>query len=128
VDPVEIALWALQILLAIAFLLFGYVHWIRFEQTAAGPFTTWMSDVGRSRMSIIGGLEFAGAIGPVLPAVTGILPWLTALAAAMLALLMVFAIIFHAARREWPNIAGNAVLGLLAGFVAYGRFVVAPFA
>lgn len=124
-DP-NTVLWALQILLALAFLFFGYVHWPRFEQTAARPNLGWMNDVGRSRMMIIGGFEIAGAIGLILPAVTGIQPWLTPLAAAMLALLMLFAIIFHILRREWPNTIGNAVLGILAVIIAYGRFVVAP--
>ena len=39
---------------------------------------------------------------------------------------MVFAIIFHARRREFPNIALNAILGLLAAFVAWGRFIAFP--
>jgi hypothetical protein len=64
----------------------------------------------------------------VLPAATGILPWLTTLAAGMLALLMVFAIAFHARRRgEAQNIVLNVVLGALSLAVAWGRFVVEPF-
>ncbi len=47
--------------------------------------------------------------------------------AACLAALMVFAIVFHAQRAgEGPNIVFNAILGLIAALVAYGRFVVAP--
>jgi hypothetical protein len=61
------------------------------------------------------------------PAATGILPWLTPLAAAMLALVMVLAIAFHARRPgEAPNIVINAVLGVVALVVAYGRFVLQP--
>jgi len=52
-------------------------------------------------MRIIGLLEFLAAIGLILPAITGVLPWLTPLAASMLVVLMVFAIAFQcaAARR-----------------------------
>ncbi len=125
---INIALWALQILLAVLFVLFGYVHSVRYEQTAAMPMTAWMTIVGRDRMRIIGGLELLGAIGLLLPALTRILPWLTPLAAASLALLMLFAFIFHIPRREFPNMIGNAVLGVLAAIVAYGRFVVEPIA
>jgi hypothetical protein len=72
-------------------------------------------------------LEILGAIGLVLPVVTGIAPWLVWLAAGCLALLMVSAIIFHVARREWPNIAANAVLGAVAAFVFIGRLALVPF-
>jgi hypothetical protein len=39
---------------------------------------------------------------------------------------MLFAIVFHATRREPQAMAINAVLLLLAAFVAYGRFVLVP--
>ncbi len=39
--------------------------------------------------------------------------------------MMLLASGFHATRREYPNIAFNVVLLVLAAFVAYGRFVLA---
>jgi len=42
---------------------------------------TWLADIGRDRMRIIGGLETLGAFGLIVPAATGILPWLTPVAA-----------------------------------------------
>lgn len=73
-------------------------------------------------------LELAGAAGLVLPPVTGIALWLTPLAAALLALVMVFAAVFHLRRAgEGMNAVMNVVLGALAGFVAYGRLVLAPY-
>jgi hypothetical protein len=87
-----------------------------------------MAAVGKRNMRIIGVLELLGAVGLVLPAVTGILPLLTPLAAAMFALLMAFAIVFHARRPgEVSNIAFNVILGAVALAVAYGRFVLEPF-
>ncbi len=62
----------------------------------------------------------------ILPTLTGILPWLTPLAASGLALIMLLAAGFHLVRREYPNIVFNLVLFALAAFVAYGRFVVVP--
>jgi hypothetical protein len=63
----------------------------------------------------------------VVPAATKILPILTPIAASALALLMLFAAIFHARRPgELPNVVFNVVPGLLALFVAYGRFVLEP--
>jgi hypothetical protein len=41
--------------------------------------------------------------------------------------LMLFAIVFHARRPgELPNVLFNVALGVVAGLVAYGRFVVSP--
>jgi hypothetical protein len=68
-----------------------------------------------------------GAVGLVVPAWTGIQPWLTATAALALAVLMGVAVVFHVRRREVPQIAWSATFGLLAAFVAFGRFFVSPF-
>lgn len=120
-------LWIGQVLLALAFAAFGIYHAFGYERMRADPRTAWVAAVGRQNMRIIAILEFLGAIGLIVPAATGILPWLTPLAAALLALLMLFAILFHARRSgETPNIAFNAILGVLALAVAYGRFIIEP--
>ena len=123
----NLLLWIGQILLALAFAGVSYSHTIGFEQSSVRPGMTWLAAVGRDRMRIIGVLELLGAIGLILPAATGILPWLTPAAATCLAVLMVFAIVLHARREgEGRNIVLNAILGLIAALVAYGRFLVAP--
>jgi len=118
-------LWIAQVLLAILFLVFGVTHATRRESLREQ--VPWMWALPREGMLVIGILDILGAIGLILPAVTKIQPWLTPLAALCLAILMVFAIVFHARRGELPNIALNAILGLLAAFVAWGRFVAVPF-
>jgi len=124
---VNFALWFLQFLLAGAFLAVGYGHAFTFDRLASQPRTAWVTAVGRQQMRAIGILEILGAIGLLLPAFTGILPWLTPLAASAFVLLMAFAIIFHARRPgEGPNIVFNLVLGLLALAVAIGRFAIEP--
>jgi hypothetical protein len=67
-----------------------------------------------------------GAVGLILPAVTGVLPWLTPLAAVGLALVMTFAVVFHLTRSEPRNAVGNGLLLAVAVFVAIGRYVIAP--
>jgi uncharacterized membrane protein len=121
----DVILWIAQVVLALLFLAFGVTHATRRESTRDR--VPWMWALPREAMLGIGILDILGAIGLILPAVTRIQPWLTPLAALCLAILMVFAIIFHVTRRELPNIALNAILGLLAAFVAWGRFVAAPF-
>ena len=123
----DIILWILQVLLAVVFLGIGFSHAFRFDQMAAQPQTSWMLAVGRQQMRAIGILEILGAVGLILPALTGILPWLTPLAASALALLMVFAIVFHARRPgEGANIVFNVVLGIVALVIAVGRFAIEP--
>ena len=73
-------------------------------------------------MRLIGALEVLGAIGLVLPALTGVLPWLTPLAALGLVATMVGAILTHLRRNENSAIAVPVVLLVIAAFVAYGRF------
>jgi uncharacterized protein YjeT (DUF2065 family) len=62
----------------------------------------------------------------VVPALTGILPWLTPLAALELVLTMIGAALTHLRRTEYGSIAMNVVLLVLAAFVVYGRFFVLP--
>jgi VIT1/CCC1 family predicted Fe2+/Mn2+ transporter len=85
----------------------------------------WVEDFSQPAVRLIGAAEVLGAIGVVLPALTGVLPWLTPLAALGLVLLMVGAALTHLRRKEYGNVAINAVLLVLAAFVAYGRFFLA---
>jgi uncharacterized membrane protein YphA (DoxX/SURF4 family) len=120
----NIALWIVQVVLAAMFIFAGVNKAFRYEHAYAS--LPWVKDVPRGLTNFIGVCELLGGLGLLLPALTGILPWLTPLAAAGLALVMLLAMGFHATRREWPAIAFNTVLLLLAVFVAYGRFVSVP--
>ncbi len=119
----SIALWIGQILLAIVFLMAGGM---KTTQSREKIDESGFADFSLGTVRLIGVLELLGAIGIVLPALTGILPWLTPLAAIGLALTMIGAAITHLRRSEYPNIIVNAVIFALAAFVAYGRFVLAP--
>src|SRR5947199_8969088 len=119
----NIVLWVVQILLAFAFVMAGIMKVtqpIDRLETRMG----WVKSVGLGGVRLIGSLEILGAIGLILPAVTGILPWLTPVAAACLALTMIGAMITHGRRGEYSQIGINVVLLLLTLFVAYGRFVI----
>jgi hypothetical protein len=86
----------------------------------------WVKDVPRELVTVIGISELLGGLGLLLPALSGNLPWLTPLAGVGLVLIMLLTIGFHASRREAQAIGFNAVLLVLAVFVAYGRFVIVP--
>ena len=120
----NIALWIVQVIVAILFLMAGVMHGLRHEQAMAQA--KWIADVAPALLIFIGVVEILGALGVILPALTGIQRWLTPLAASGLALMMVFAMGFHAVRGEYPNIAFTFILFALAAFVAYGRWVLRP--
>jgi uncharacterized membrane protein len=119
--------WAGQVLLALLFLGAGYSHSVGYAKASERPGMAWMEAVPERLVRTVGVLEILGAIGLILPALTGIAPWLTPLAALLLGVVMVLALGLHLSRREYPNALFNAVLGLLAFAVAFGRFFVSPF-
>jgi uncharacterized membrane protein YphA (DoxX/SURF4 family) len=120
-----IALWVGQVLLAVAFLGAGAMKLSQPKEKLAANMA-WVEDFSQGSLGLIGTLEVLGALGVVLPALTGILPWLTPLAALGLVLTMAGAAFTHLRRNEYGDIAKNAVLLVLAAFVAYGRFFVLP--
>jgi uncharacterized membrane protein YphA (DoxX/SURF4 family) len=120
-----IALWVVQGLLAAAFLVSGATKLSQPKEKLAKNMA-WVEDFSPQTVRLIGALEVLGAIGVVLPALTGIVPWLTPLAALGLVLTMIGAALTHLRRTEYGNIAMNAVLLVLAAFVAYGQFFVLP--
>lgn len=122
----NIVLWIVQILLALAFLLAGTLKVTQPIDRLATRMN-WVNAIKPPRLvRLIGTLEILGAIGLILPAVTGILPWLTPVAATGLVLTMIGAITLHTRIGEASRIAPNVVLLLLAAFIVIGRFVVMP--
>jgi uncharacterized membrane protein YphA (DoxX/SURF4 family) len=118
-------LWVAQVLLAVAFLGAGAMKLSQPKEKLVKNMA-WVEDFSQPAVRLIGAAEVLGAIGVVLPALTGILPWLSPLAALGLVLLMLGAALTHLRRTEYGNIAMNAVLLVLAAFVVYGRFFVLP--
>ena len=120
-----IALWVIQGLLAVAFLGAGASKLSQPKEKLLKNMA-WVEDFSQPAVRLIGAAEVLGAIGVVVPALTGIVPWLTPLAALGLVLLMVGAALTHLRRKEYSNIAINAALLVLATLVAYGRFFILP--
>ncbi len=121
----NIALWIVQGLLALVFGMTGMMKLTQPKAKLAAQMG-YVEDFSQGSVRLIGALELLGAIGLILPALTGILPMLTPLAALGLVLTMIGAMLTHLRRKEYPMIAANLVLLLLALFVAYGRFVAYP--
>ncbi len=121
----NIALWIVQILLALAFAMAGIMK-------ASQPLDklrkmmAWTNDVAPSLVRTVGILELLGALGLILPAITHIWPWLTAVAAVGLVLTMIGAVIVHIRYKQISSIGTPIFLLLLALFIVYGRFLVVP--
>ncbi|MEV0381407.1 DoxX family protein [Nonomuraea sp. NPDC050643] len=118
----NVVLWVFAALLALLFLGAGAMKLTRPKEKLAASGMGWTDDFSAGAVKGIGALEILGALGLILPALTGIAPVLTPLAATGLALIMVGAAVTHARRKEFPMIGVNAVLLVLAAVVAWGRF------
>ena len=119
----SIALWILQVLLAAQFLLHGWFY--LFPSAEMAEMMNSLNLAPGFRI-FIGVAEWLAAIGLILPGVTRILPWLTALAAAGLMIVTGSATVFHLSRGETSNAIFTAVLFALVTFVAYMRWKVKP--
>ena len=115
-----IALWIVTALLALVFLAAGVTKSTTPREKLV-PKMSYMEDLSNGQARVVGILEFLGALGLVLPAATGVLPWLTPVAAFALALTMAVATGLHVKRRESP--VTSVVLGVVALAVGIGWIV-----
>jgi putative oxidoreductase len=113
-------LWFGQVVLAAVFAFTGYAKLTR-PIAALSAQMPWVIDVPPMLVRFVGACELAGAVGLVLPALTGIQPGLTPLAAVGLTTLMSLASIFHFGRGEFDNLLGTVPLALACAYVAWGR-------
>jgi len=116
-------LWIIQILLAALFLFAGGAKFIVPADQMTQGMPAWMSI---SFLHFIGACEVLGAIGLILPGLLHIKPGLTPLAAACLTIIVIGA----TAVTVMGGMIATALLPLaatlMAAFVAYGRWRLAP--
>lgn len=86
------------------------------------------ANIGEGLRVFIGVAEILAVIGLLLPGLTRILPWLTALAAAGLMIVMSSATVLHIYRGETASAISAAVIFALVGVIVYTRWKVAPIA
>jgi hypothetical protein len=115
-------LWAAQILL---FAMFGLAGIMKSTRPIAklGEMMGWVKDYKPTTVRFVGIVEALGALGMILPMATGILPWLTPLAAIGFVIIQLLAIPVHAKRNETgKTLPINLLLLALSIFVVWGRF------
>ena len=120
----NVILWVAQVIVAGMFLMAGLMK----VSTPLDELSKMMPLAKDAPVLIrfIGLSELAGGLGLLLPAALRIKPWLTRWAAIALVVVMVLALIYHISRGEISSIGINIVLGVLAGFIAWGRAGKAP--
>jgi hypothetical protein len=121
-DSMNILLWVLQVLLAVAFL----AHGLLFLFPPAAIVDQMNASLARWFQLFLGVAEVLAAVGLTLPGVTRIQPWLVPCASAGLMIVMISATIFHSVRGEVSSAIITAVLLLMATVVAYMRWRVVP--
>jgi uncharacterized membrane protein YphA (DoxX/SURF4 family) len=117
----EFWVWVASALLALAYGMAGVMKTFRPIPDLA-KMMVWPGDVPVALVRFVGLAELAGAIGLILPVLTGVLAWLTPLAAIGLGLVQILAIGFHARRGETAkSLPMNLVLLALSLFVLWAR-------
>ena len=120
----NILLWVLQIFFGIYFTAIGVMHFIVPPGLPAQM--AWMYELSPGLHAFSGIAEILGGLGLILPGLFKIQTRLTYLAGSGLVLVMLGAIVYHLQRGEFSNIMFNVVLALISGFIAYGRWKLAP--
>jgi hypothetical protein len=120
-STLNIVLWVVQVLLALLFLWGGAMKLVLPLEKLAGPVA-----LPGLFLRFIGVVEVLGGLGLLLPGLFRIRTGLTPLAAAGLVILMIGAVGITLAGDGGAMALIPAVTGLLAAFVAYGRWRLAP--
>jgi len=118
----NILLWVLQVLLALAFFAHGWLLLI----PPAAMVDQMNASLPRWFQLFVGVAEVVAAVGLTVPGFTRIQPWLVPCAAAGIMIVMMSATIFHLMRGEVSSAITTVVLLAMATFVAYMRWRIAP--
>jgi len=115
-----IAYWIVAGLLALFFLYSGGIK-VGQSRAQLRPMMAWVDDVPLGLVRTIGVLEVLGALGLILPPLTGIAPWLALASAIGLVLVQIGGIVVHLRRGEARVIGlniGLIVAGVVVGWLA----------
>ena len=115
------ALWIVQGLLAALFLFAGVMKLVLPLDKLAGPV-----EFPGAFLRFIGVAETLGGLGLILPSLLRIKPGLTPLAAVGLVVIMIGAVVITLPSMGLGPALIPLVVGLLAAFIAYGRWRLAP--
>jgi uncharacterized membrane protein YphA (DoxX/SURF4 family) len=119
---IDIVLWIVQVLLAMAFL----AHGLMFLNPPAELVAIMDASLPRWFRYFLGVMEVAAAAGLTLPGLTRVMPFLVGWAAIGIMIVTSSATVLHLMRQEYGPAFTTFVLLLLGSFVAYMRMRVQP--
>lgn len=122
----NVALWIIQVLLTLLFLFAGGTKLVLPIETLTSMGSPNQIHLPGLFIRFIGVCEVLGALGLILPGLLRTRPGLTPLAAAGLVIIMIGATALTFAGDGVAMALPPLVVGLLAAFVAYGRWRLAP--
>jgi uncharacterized membrane protein YphA (DoxX/SURF4 family) len=122
----NIALWIIQVLLALLFLFAGGTKLVIPPDVLMKMGSPNQIQLPGLFIQFIGVCEVLGGLGLILPGLLRIKPGLTPLAAAGLVIIMIGATVLTTMGDGFAMALPSFVVGLLAAFVAYGRWRVVP--
>ena len=118
----NIVLWVLQVLLALAFVAHGWL----FLSPPPDVVEQMNASLPRWFQLFLGVAEVLAGVGLTLPGLTRIMPWLVTWAAVGTMIVTASATVFHLVRSEISSAAITLLLLAIAAFVAFMRNRVLP--
>ena len=106
-----IAFWIVSGLLALVFVFAGVMKMFKPRTALIESGMGWAEDYSDAGAKGVGAVEFVGGLGLVIPALTGILPVLSPIAAVALTVVMGVATATHVRRKE--SVMPSLILGIL---------------
>jgi hypothetical protein len=114
----HVAYWIVAALLALFYLYAGGKKLLQGKERLR-PMMGWVDTVPMRLVKVIGALEVLGAVGLILPPLTGIAVWLAVAAAVGLVLVQIGGMTLHLSRGEVREIGLNIVLLILAAVAVW---------
>lgn len=120
----NILLWVLQVALAWFCIAGGFFQIFKFEDLKKGVVS--MRALPRGLWAFLGAIGCLAGFGLIFPAAIGVLSIVTAVAAIVVAVHSVFISALYVYYRDFSPLIYTLVMAVLAAFISYGRFVLAP--
>lgn len=114
----SVVYWVAAGLLAVFYLYAGGLKLLR-PRMQLEPMMRWVRNAPMAGVRVLGAVEILGALGLVLPPLSGIAPALALAAAVGLLVLQVLATVFHLSRGDTKDLWLNATLLALAVVAAF---------
>lgn len=120
----NILLWVLQILLAVLCIAGGAYQIFQFEQLQQG--VAAMRALPQGLWAFLGAFGCLAGVGLVVPAALGMLPVLTAIAAAAVVVHSGVISALYLRYGDSAPLPYSVAMAIMGAFIAYGRFVLRP--